>query len=234
MKKRIFACISALAVAAMASVNAFAYTVKPNKQSNEIVLVGENGIYSSASELSGLTEIKLTASTDHDPSALSGSFKVVCDDAAQTFKWTAESGDNVVFKINDDSMYEAVVESVEIPEKCTEIKLVFENDNEKTLDLVGVELVGIDEPKKPEIATPSSSDVVSEEPSSVEKSEIESSSEPKSSSEITASSSQTETSSDSVKDENDSSNKPTGVGTGLALASIAIAAAAVVSLKKSK
>ncbi len=232
MKKRIFACISALAVAAMASVNAFAYTIKPNKQSNEIVLVGENGIYSSASELSDLTEIKLTASTDHDPSALSGSFKVVCDDAAQTFKWTAENGDNVVFKMNDDSsMYEAVIEGIKIPEKCTEITLIYENDNETTLDLVGVELIGIDEPKKPEITTPSSSEVVSEEPSSVE---TPSSSETESSSEIIESSSQTETSSDSVKDENDSSNKPTGVGTGLALAGIAIAAAAVVSLKKSK
>ena len=231
MKKKIFAFIAAGTLAAMASVNAFAYTVKPNKQSNEIVLVGENGIYSSASELSGLTEIKLTASTDHEPSALSGSFKVVCDDAAQTFKWTAETGDNVVFKMNDDSMYEAVVESVEIPEKCTEITLVYENDNEKTLDLVGVELVGIDEPKKPEITTPSSSEVVSEEPSS---SETPSSSESESSSEIIESSSQTETSTDSVKDENDSSNKPTGVGTGLALAGIAVAAAAVVSLKKSK
>ena len=231
MKRKIFACISALALAAMASVNAFAYTIKPNKQSNEIVLVGENGIYSSASELSDLTEIKLTASTDHEPSALSGSFKVVCDDETQTFNWTVETGSEAVFKMNDDSMYEAVVESVEIPEKCTEIKLVFENSNEKTLDLVGVELIGIDEPKKPEITTPSSSEVVSEEPSS---SETPSSSESESSSEIIESSSQTETSTDSVKDENDSSNKPTGVGTGLALAGIAVAAAAVVSLKKSK
>ena len=232
MKKKIFACVSAFAMAAMASVTAFAYSVKPNKQSNEIVIVGENGIYSSASELSGLTEIKLTASTDHEYSDLSGCFKVICDDETQKFNWTLDNGDDVVFKINDDSMYEAVIEGIKIPEKCNNVILVFENGNENTLDLVGVELVGVDEPKKTEPKEPSDSDVSSETSSSDVSSE--SSSEMESSSEITESSSQTETSSDRVRDENDNSNKSTGVGAGLAFAGIAIAAAAVVSLKKSK
>lgn len=237
MKKKILARVAAFAVAAMASVTAFAaslYSIPSDKVlSGNVALVGKDGIYSSASELSDLTYIKLTATTNYDkPSELSGSFKIICDEVTQTFKWTVETGDNVIFKFNgDDNVYEAIIESVIIPSNSSKVELAFENENEiNTLNITGIELGGISEPKKSETEDPpkGSSDIVSEEPSSNVSSEITSSSK------ITESSSKTNTSIGSVSDENDNSNKPTGVGTGLAFAGIAIAAAAAVSLKKSK
>ena len=251
MKKKIIACAASFAVAAAACVTAFAaplYVIPSDKvSSGNMTLAGDDGIYYSASELSGLTYIKLTASTNSEsPELLSGSFKVICDDDTRVFNWTVEDGDGVVFTYDEVSfMYEAVIEEVDIPSDSSTVELVFENDSDEKLNIVGIELGGVDEPKIPELEEPSSSDV-SEEPSSVESSEpesssesessseIESSSEPESSSEIVESSSQTETSSDSIQNETDNSNKPTGVGTGLTLAGIAIASAAVVSLKKSK
>lgn len=225
MVKKILAGIAACAVAAFTSVTAFAYSVKPDNVAEcNVTLVGENGIYSSASELSGLTCIKLTATTNYEkPSELSGNFQVICDDVVKTFTWTVDTGDDVVFEMNDDSVYEAAITDVSIPSDSEEVKLVFENYSKTNgLNIIGIELVGVDAPKQSETQEPpkGSSDIVSEEPSSNESSE--------------SSSSKTETSSDSVKDETDNSNKPTGVGTGLAFAGIAIAAAAVVSLKKSK
>ena len=231
MVKKILAGIAACAVAAFTSVTAFAYSVKPDNVAEcNVTLVGENGIYSSASELSGLTGIKLTATANNEnsskPSELtkpSGTFQVICDDVVKTFTWTVDTGDDVVFEMNDDSVYEAAITNVSIPSDSEEVKLVFENDSKtNVLNIIGIELVGVDAPKQSETQEPpkGSSDIVSEEPSSNESSE--------------SSSSKTETSSDSVKDETDNSNKPTGVGTGLAFAGIAIAAAAVVSLKKSK
>ena len=237
MKKKIIACAASFAVAAAACVTAFAdplYVIPSDKVSDgNMTLAGENGIYYSASELSGLTYIKLTASSDSEsPELLSGSFKVICDGDTRVFNWTVETGDGIVFTYDETSfMYEAVIEEVDIPSDSSTVELVFENDSDEKLNIVGIELGGVDEPKIPELEEPSSSDESSEPESS---SEIESSSEPESSSEIVESSSQTETSSGSTQNENDNSNKPTGVGTGLALAGIAIASAAVVSLKKSK
>ena len=211
MKRHIAFLSAAILFLCSSVVTAFAdetpnYKVEVDRISDgEVVLVGENGIYSSADELAKLTSITLTITVDPTSVNAAGSFVIEAGDT-QTYSWSLEESADIVFTeiAEDSNIYTANVTGISIPSESTSVKIKFLCGN--SVSLTGVTLNGAGKPKEV-VVDPASSKASSEEDTS--SSESSSSNKPA-----------------------DSSNKPTGAGVGLVLAGTALAAAMIVSSKK--
>ena len=213
MKKTIAFLSAAILFLCSSAVTAFAeetpnYKVEVDRISDgEVVLVGENGIYSSADELAKLTSITLTITVDPNSVNASGSF-VIEAGSTQTYSWSLEESSDIVFTeiAEDSNIYTADVTGISIPSECKSVRIKFLQDGGNGVSLTGVTLNGAGKPKEV-VVDPASSEASSQE--EISSSESSSSNKPA-----------------------DSSNKPTGAGVGLVLAGTALAAAMIVSSKK--
>lgn len=211
MKKTIAFLSAAILFLCSSAVTAFAdetpnYKVEVDRISDgEVVLVGENGIYSSADELAKLTSITLTITVDPTSVNAAGSF-VIEAGSTQTYSWSLEESADIVFTeiAEDSNIYTANVTGISISSGSTSVKIKFLCGN--GISLTGVTLNGAGKPKEV-VVNPASSEASSQE--EISSSESSSSNKPA-----------------------DSSNKPTGAGVGLVLAGTALAAAMIVSSKK--
>ena len=214
MKRHIAFLSAAILFLCSSAVTAFAddtpnYKVEVDRISDgEVVLVGENGIYSSADELAKLTSITLTITVDPSAVNAAGSF-VIEAGSTQTYScWSLEESADIVFTeiAEDSNIYTANVTGISIPSGSTSVKIKFLQEGGNDVSLTGVTLNGAGKPKEV-VVDPASSEASSQEDTL--SSESSSSNKPA-----------------------DSSNKPTGAGVGLVLAGTALAAAMIVSSKK--